>query len=552
MAYTVLARRYRSNAFDELIGQETIARTLLNAIATGRVAHAYLFTGTRGVGKTSMARLFARALNAPDTLPQCPKPKGVSFPPADVQQRMAQAIMVGQDMNVIEIDGASNNSVDQARELNANAGLTPTGNAQYKVYIIDEVHMLSTPAFNALLKTMEEPPSHVKFVLCTTEAQKLPETIRSRCQRFDFRNIPAKLIQQHLAQVVRREQVPADEAALQHLALLGNGSMRDALSLLDRLIATADPGQPLSVQLIERMLGLPDGQQITAMIDAMAQGDARRVLEAAAALIAKGVGADQLVGSLVERLRQLMLIRACGAQSELVELPDDARDAAQTQAQRFDTAGLVHMIALCESLQRNAKGSANPRALLEATLVRLALAEKMADVTALLAGKAPSPDTAEKKKPLPPEVLNARPAHRELAIAPAAPSTPSASPTELWPALLAGAAQRAPLSWVQNLTFRGFDGRTLKVAPAAGNRELTHFLTPARLDQLAQLAGSVLSQPVRVELDAPTTPPPEASPAVAAQPTSNSRQEAMSLPLVRQVQELFDTTVVDIRNESNA
>jgi len=403
MSYTVLARRYRSNTFDEVIGQESVAKTLLNAIAQGRVAHAYLFTGTRGVGKTTTARLFARALNAPDTIPGCPKPGLISsddakkkkgkakasdeshdYPPLDVQERMAAAIMTGQDLNVVEIDGASNNGVEQARQLIANAGLAPTGNALYKIYIIDEVHMLSTAAFNALLKTMEEPPPHVKFILCTTESHKVPATIQSRCQRFDFRNIPTAKIADHLRAVLKQENVEASDDVLWQLARLGNGSMRDALSLLDRLISTGE--SPLTPQVLETMLGLPAPELVIHLVDALAAGDAGQALERTAAILSKGISEDQLVDVLIERLRQLMLIAACGIESELIELPDEARKIAMTQSQEFDAAGLVHMIALCENLQRVGKNSSNPRALLDATVVRLALSEKMADVAALLAG----------------------------------------------------------------------------------------------------------------------------------------------------------------------
>lgn len=384
MAYTVLARRYRSQSFGDVVGQEPIAQTLKNAIQAGRVAHAYLFTGTRGVGKTSMARIFARALNAPDTVPDAPKATDAEYPEVDVQQRMAEAIMRGDDLNVIEIDGASNNSVDQARQLIANAGLSPTGNALYKVYIIDEVHMLSGAAFNALLKTMEEPPSHVKFILCTTEPHKVPATIQSRCQRFDFRNIPTQQIAEHLKAVLEREQIDAEEQVVWQVARLGNGSMRDSLSLLDRLIATGV--SPLTAQTLEEMLGLPDQQLVIELVDALAAGDVGATLTKTGDLLARGISQDQLVEVLIERFRQLMLIAACGPDSELVELAEDARQAAADQAGRFDAAGLTYMIALCDSLQRNAKSSPNPRALLDAGLVRLALAEKMADVTALLAG----------------------------------------------------------------------------------------------------------------------------------------------------------------------
>ena len=388
MAYTVLARRYRSTDFDGIIGQDAISRALKNAIAFDRVAHAYLFTGTRGVGKTSTARIFATALNAPDTIAGCPKlPGDHEYPHADTQQRMAQAIMRGDDLNVIEIDGASNRSVEEARQLITNAGLAPTGNARFKVYIVDEVHMLTREAFNALLKTMEEPPSHVKFILCTTEAHKVPATIQSRCQRFDFRNIPTAQIVDHLSEVLKQEKIDAQQQVLWQVARLGNGSMRDALGLLDRLIVSAGIGNSdvkLTAAILEQMLGLPDQDMITSLVDAIADGDISQTLQCTAAMIDRGIAQDQLIEVLIEYLRQLMLIAACGVDSERVELSDDARTQAAKQSQRFDAAGLVYMIALCENLQRTAKHSATPRAILDAVVVRLALAEKMADVTTIL------------------------------------------------------------------------------------------------------------------------------------------------------------------------
>ncbi len=386
MSYTVLARRYRSTSFAGVVGQEPIARTLINAISQDRVAHAYLFSGTRGVGKTSTARILARALNAPDTVEDAPKLPGAEYPELDVQQRMAEAVMRGDDLNVIEIDGASNRGVEEARQLIANAGLAPTGNALFKVYIIDEVHMLTREAFNALLKTMEEPPSHVKFILCTTEPHKVPATIQSRCQRFDFRNIPTQRIAEHLKNVLEKEGIQADEQTVWQVARLGNGSMRDALSLMDRLIAAADPEAGLTAQTLQDMLGLPDSELIHSLVEAMAAGDLKQTLEGADALLSRGIGQDQLAEVMIEHLRQLMLIAACGADSELVELSEEARQKAAAQAQQFDAPALTYMIALLETLQRNARASANPRAILDATLVRLALAENMADVAGLLRG----------------------------------------------------------------------------------------------------------------------------------------------------------------------
>jgi DNA polymerase III subunit gamma/tau len=365
MAYTVLARRYRSRDFDEVVGQEPIARTLQTAIKTGRVAHAYLFTGTRGVGKTSTARIFAKAINNPDGNPE-----------------VDQAIMQGRDTDVIEIDAASNTSVEQARELIANSIYRPL-RGRHKIYIIDEVHMLSTAAFNALLKTMEEPPEHVIFILCTTESHKVPATIQSRCQRFDFRNIPTARIGEHLTSVIKDEGLSAEPELVHTVARLGNGSMRDALSLLDRLMAAGE--KKLTVQLLEELLGLPQRELVSALIDAAADGDPKTALERADDLLKRGISADQMIESLLDRLRDLMVMSACGPETDLVDLVGNARHDEAERAAKFDAAGLVHMIALCESIQRAIKSSSVPRALVDAMVVRLALTEKLADVTALAA-----------------------------------------------------------------------------------------------------------------------------------------------------------------------
>ncbi len=368
MSYTVLARRYRSRDFDELVGQQAIARTLKNAIEQDRVAHAYLFVGTRGVGKTSLARLFAKALNA------------------DGNDDVAEAIMTGQDTDVIEIDAASNRGVDNARELIANSIYRPM-RGRKKIYIIDEVHMLTTEAFNALLKTLEEPPEHVMFILCTTEPHKVLPTIQSRCQRFDFRNIPPEEIAAHLRRIVDAESVEAEEDALHALARLGNGSMRDALSLLDRLMAACPRGEAITVEMIERLLGLPARERIEALVEALADADAAAALEATDALVAGGIEIEQLLDSLAQRLRDLMVICACGPETRLVDLAGESRARAVEQARRFDEAGLCHMIALCEAVQRSVRASSARRALLDALVVRLAMTEKIASVAALLEGK---------------------------------------------------------------------------------------------------------------------------------------------------------------------
>ena len=376
MSYTVLARRYRSTDFDEVVGQEAVSRTLQNAIARGRTAHAYLFCGTRGVGKTSMARIFAKALNVSDKLSE--------------KDAIAAAILRGDDIDVIEIDGASNRGIDEARDLIANAGLSPA-RCPYKIYIIDEVHMLTTAAFNALLKTMEEPPSHVKFILCTTEPHSVPATIQSRCQRFDFRNISAARIAEHLRDVLQRESITAEDAVVMEVARLANGSMRDALSLLDRLIAAGEGS--VTTEILEQTLGLPDHALVAKIVDAIVDADAGAALEAANDLLQRGVSIRQATEVLAEHFRNVMTIISCGPESELVELFGDARDAAVRHAQKIDLASCVHMLTLCDGSIRNIRMSSIPRTLFDGLIVRLSLTEQVAMIPSLLG-------IAEKKKNL--------------------------------------------------------------------------------------------------------------------------------------------------------
>ena len=396
--YTVLARRYRSKQFDELIGQESISRTLQNAIAMNRIAHAYLFCGTRGVGKTSMARVLARALNAPKELTQA--------------SAIASSIFRGEDMDVIEIDGASNRGVDDARDLISKAGILPA-RSPYKIYSIDEVHMLTTPAFNALLKTMEEPPPHVKFILCTTEPHKVPATIQSRCQRFDFKPIATARIAEHLRSVIAQEKLQADDAAIHLVAKLGNGSMRDALSLLDRLIAAASGN--ISNKMAEEVLGLPDAGLIAAVTSAVSCGDAKAGLESAAVLLESGCPVEQALEFFAARWRDFLVLRTCGKDTELVDLSPEARTLAADQAKQFEPHELVHFVAVCEAAIRSMRGSGSPRTIFDATIARLCLHREFQRMD-IAAAHSARPMEGEKKKQLSPAPVAERVAAAPLRV----------------------------------------------------------------------------------------------------------------------------------------
>jgi DNA polymerase-3 subunit gamma/tau len=371
--YLVLARKYRSATFEEVVGQGHVAKTLQAAIRSGRIAHAFLFAGTRGVGKTTVARILAKALNCLSVDAPTPTPCG--------KCDACQAIARGEDMDVIEIDGASNRGIEEIRELRSSAIYHPA-RSRYRIYYIDEVHMLTREAFNALLKTLEEPPPHVKFIFATTEPEKLPATVISRCQRFDFRSIPAGEIRRHLQAVCKAEKVAVEEAALARVARSAAGSMRDALSLLDQLLSSG--GGKLTEQEVIDVLGQPSDERTAAVVAAIAQSDPAKALAELEALLAGGMSLEGALGALAEMFRNLMLVLTCGPDSDLIELPEGPRQQAAELAKKFTLPAAVGAIGICTSTARAIRGLSNPRGLVEAGVVRMAGADKFVDAASLV------------------------------------------------------------------------------------------------------------------------------------------------------------------------
>jgi DNA polymerase III subunit gamma/tau len=477
MAYTVLARKYRSWTFDELVGQEAVATTLKNAIAARRLHHGYLFCGTRGVGKTSAARILARSLN-------CLSSDGPTANPCRKCESCV-ASAEGQDVDVIEIDAASNTGVDNIRELRSNAAYRPA-RARFKIYIIDEVHMLSTGAFNALLKTLEEPPEHVKFIMATTEPQKVPATIQSRCLRFDFRSISVDQIAGHLKWILEQEKVQADDAVVRRIARLANGSMRDGLSLLDQLLSMGS--DRLTASMIDDVLPVPHDEVLTRLIGQIADRDPAGALACLDASLAGGYSLERFAESLAEQIRALMLLKVCGPDTTLVEVPATARESMVALSRRFESEAYIYMIAVLEQLRRDVRYSTMGRALMEAGIVRLASSASYASVQSLLdqlGGISGGPAEA------PPSSPAAAPSSRPATPAPA--RSPSTAPTQ------------APAS------------RPMPAPPGESRRGGTH-----------------------------RPPPPPPAMRAGTPPTSEDLRAATADPVVRQALELFDGSLVNV------
>ncbi|QDU91573.1 DNA polymerase III subunit tau [Pirellulimonas nuda] len=369
--YTVVARRYRPQTFDELIGQQHVARALKQAITTGRVGHAYLFTGARGVGKTSAARILARALNCQ----QGPTPEPCN------QCDACLSIIDGSDVDVMEMDGASNRGIDEIRQLRQNVAVRPS-RSRFKVYLIDEVHMLTKEAFNALLKTLEEPPEHVKFIFATTDPQKLPITILSRCQRFDFAGVDSVAIQTRLAQIAEAEGVEIEPAALQILATRAAGSMRDSQSLLEQLLAVA--GGKITADEVQSLLGIASTERISALADAIAARDAARALEELSGSLGGGADAGQLLDQLIGYLRDAMALAVgCPPERMLYALPGQ-EDSVRALGARLGVSGVLAVLQVLDQTAARMRVSLHGRTLVEMAIVRAASLDDLEDLSQLI------------------------------------------------------------------------------------------------------------------------------------------------------------------------
>ncbi|MCP4192998.1 MAG: DNA polymerase III subunit gamma/tau [Planctomycetaceae bacterium] len=578
--YVVVARRYRPQSFEDLVGQGTVSQALCNAITTDRVGHAYLFTGARGVGKTSTARILSKALNC-QTGPT-PTPCGR----CDICLQVAN----GDDVDVLEIDGASNRGIDEIRQLRSNVGIRPS-RARFKVYIIDEVHMLTKEAFNALLKTLEEPPEHVKFIFCTTEPGKIPITVLSRCQRFDFSPVSAEEIVQRLQQIVEQEGAQAEPAALQLLARRAAGSMRDSQSLLEQLLSFV--GDQISVDDVHTMLGTARDERLRELVQPLADRDAAGALNGLGRAMAEGVDPGQLAEQIVGCLRDMMAAHVgCSPDLLLYHAPSEF-DSLRERAESWGMQSLLAAVQVVDQTISRMRQSVHSRILLELALVRIAQLEQLDDLSDLIqrldrgdAGPAKTAVPNSKKKtaltktnadargdrssgasaPNPPTdpAVNAPPDSADVQAASTPPAEAKLADSEpvdtgSHPPLTEHQAQQAWRAALGSLNDMTADcaSHADSVAISGPNRLVVRFRgmynssksfceRPARKETLEKALSVAAGRPLRLDFHvlkedrAHPTPP---KPVVSRQ---QLKQQAASHPLVALAVELFDAEVISV------
>ena len=597
MAYQVIARKYRPQRFADVVGQEHVTQTLANAIEQKRIAHAYLFCGPRGTGKTTIARIFAKCLNGTGG------PK-VNF---DDQDSRCIEIAEGRSLDVLEIDGASNNGVEQVRELRETCKYAPA-NSPFKIYIIDEVHMLSTAAFNALLKTLEEPPAHVKFMFATTDPEKVLPTILSRCQRFDLRRIPAALITKHLAHIAKLEKVKIDEAALHAIARGADGAMRDAESTLDQLISFC--GDKIEEADVLSMFGLAAQSQILGLSKAVLAGEIQTALSRLNELAQNGKDLGRLLSDLLNHFRNLLIFQVSRGDLNLLEVSEAEVAALKEQSGLANIESLTRILEVLTDSEFRLRDTASKKILLEVAMLKAIEARNAISLDSVLkqlnqlrgpggAGVPAAPKHSEGGPPAPTTVtvpqsgMSSRPtskpaseitggaaqknpsAAKSVALAEAPPG--SADLAGLWAKLVEAVGRVSPFTrsylvdaqpvlFEKNIFTIGFDPEFedhLGLVDNARNHtllqtklaELGHAnaqikfvkieASAARVPQPAKVASPALAAPKRTEGGAPASSTPVAKEKPGS--VSFNKNDFKNDPLIQKALEIFKGQIVEVR-----
>jgi len=506
VSYLVLARKWRPQTFHDLIGQEHVTLTLKNAIESGRVAHAFLFTGARGVGKTSSARILAKTLNCE---------KGPTTEPCN-ECAVCREITEGNSVDVFEIDGASNNGVDEIRELRDNVKYLPA-HSRYKIFIIDEVHMLSNSAFNALLKTLEEPPPHIKFIFATTEPHKVPITILSRCQRFDFKRIPLAKMIARLRFILDQEEVSMSDTALAMVARKGDGSMRDSLSALDQVLAFC--GEQVDDPAVISLLGVVDRTLLLSGIDAILARDTATLVDIVRTVDDSGYNIRHFCHELIELMRTLLLIKTVTSTADLLDLSDKELEESRSLAEKSDLQTIQRCIAILLKTDSEMAHSSFTRLLLEMAMIKMATLTPVIPVNELLERlkaleSSPSPQPSMAAEPAAPGY---RPSPRktsepgppassapQAASTPQAASAPQAAPPHAkdWQGFVAYVKTKKPMlaTKLEKGSPIKVSGETLHLGYPKDSLEFSMLQEPDYQKQLGELSALFFGNPVSIRI----------------------------------------------------
>ena len=563
--YEVLARKYRPQNFSELAGQEHVSRTLQNAIDSGRVAHAFLFTGARGVGKTSTARIMAKTLNCE---------KGVTHEPCNVCPQCIE-ITKGTSTDVFEIDGASNNGVDDVRDLRDNIKYLPS-HSRYRIIIIDEVHMLSTNAFNALLKTLEEPPEHVKFIFATTEPHKLPVTILSRCQRFDFKRVTLPKIIARLREIADKESVTISDTALTLVARKGDGSMRDSLTALDQVLAFC--GNTVSDEDAGTLLGAIDRRLLAEISAAVFSGDTQGVLAGIKQVDLVGYNMRQFCQELIEHFRNLLVIRSVKKPEEILDLAAAELEELHKQSLHVTAQDIQRRLTLLLKAEAEMAYASFPRLIVEMALLKAALLTPMVPVQELIdkikaletaavhtpslpweAGRAPAPAPASAPRHAEPHPTPQAPRPSQAAPVTAAEQTATTGGHSDWGKLVAFVSEQdrmlgsvlehgSPLKQEPGLIEIGFPAGSYYLTAAQDSEFIADIQALA-----ATFAGAGTTIRVKpIEAGFADTPLSlaEKKKCDTEQHLNELKQEVANHPLVKEAERVFGSTVTEVRELS--